>query len=183
MALLKWAPLDIITARSANNKGIRKGDESELAGIASADREDGDHLYNTDNGSFGVPQVQLKASTNKRSNLHSLIGADATEVSITSATPTQVKDIGFIKDSDGFSGNQINIVARIKQTGGGTTTLSMEIDGAPAITLPTTGSASYVVVTGQDDINALAAGFHTLEFYLSNSTNTGDLELLEVWGL
>ncbi len=183
MALLKWAPLDVITARSANNKSIRKGTEAEIAAIDTADAEDGDHLYNTTNGFFGVPQVQLKASTDKRSNLHSLIGADATEVSITSATPTQVKDIGFIKDTDGFSCNQINILARIKQTGGGTTTLTMRVDGGSIEITLTETSSSYVVNTGQYDGNALAAGFHTLEFFLSNSTNTGDLELLEVWGL
>lgn len=183
MALLAWATLDIITARSANNKGIRKGTEAEIAAIPSADRENGDYLYNTTNGFHGVPQVQLDAAADDRSNLHILLGADSNEVSEPSPTPTQVKDIDFIKDQVGFSGNQIIIVARIKQSGGGTTTLSMEVDGSPAITLPTTGSGSYVVVTGTHDISGLSAGYHTLEFFLSNSTNTGDLQLLEVWGL
>ncbi len=182
MVLLAWAPLDIITARSANNKGVRKGDESELAGIPTADREDGDHLYNTDNGSFGVPQVQLKASSDKRSNLHHLIESDATEMSITSAIATLVKDFGFIKDDLGFSCNQISVLARIKQTGGGTTVLTVEIDGVPQTTL-TEVSASYQVNTETYDVSALADGHHTIEFLLSNSTNTGDVELIEVWGL
>ncbi len=184
MALLKWTSGDTITERSANNKGVRKGTEAELAGIASADRENGDHLYNTTNSHFGVPQVQLDASNDKRSNLLTLVGADQTEVSITSATPTQVKDIGFIKDDLGGSFNEINIVARIKQTGGGTTSLVMEVDGLSPdeITLTET-SASYVVNTGTYNSSTLSDGYHTLEFYLSNSTNTGDLELLEVWAI
>ena len=184
MALLKWTLGDIITERSANNKSIRKGTEAELAAIVSADRENGDHLYNTTNGFFGIPQVQLDATADDRSSLHNQLEADATEMSITSATPTLVKDFGFIKDDDGFSCNQITILARLKQTGGGTTTLIMEVDGGPTdeITLTET-SGSYVVNTGQYDASGLSAGHHTLEFYLSNSTNTGDLELIEVWGL
>lgn len=184
MTLLAWATFDIITARSANNKGIRKGNETEIANIASADREAGDMFWNTSNGTFGLPQVQIFPSPDNRGNLIVPLGADANEVSITSVTPTQVKDIGFIKDSKGFSCNQITIIARLKQTDGGVTKLIMEVDGGPTdqITL-TENSASYVVNVGVYNATGLADGYHTLEFYLSNSTDTGDLELLEIWGI
>jgi hypothetical protein len=183
MVLLEWETGDVITKRSANNKGVRKGTEAEIAAIASADRENGDHFWNSTNGFHGVPQIQMDATADDRSNIHHLIGADSTEVSIASATPTQVKDIDFVKNDDGFSCNQINIVTRIKQTGGGTTTATLYINGGTTGQSVTSTSATYEVKTIQYDASALAAGYHTLEIYLSNSTNTGDLQLLEIWGL
>jgi len=189
MVLLKWTTGDTITERSANNKGVRKGTEGELAAIASADREDGDVLWNSTNGQFGVPQIQLDATANDRSNVHILLGADSSDTTITGSTPTQVKDSDFAKDSatefGGFSCNQITIVARIKQTGGGTTTLIMEVDGGPTdeITLTST-STSFELKTGFFDASGLAAGYHTLEFFISNSGGTSaQLQLLEIWGL
>jgi len=48
MALKKWDTGDTITERSANNKGVRKGLESDLVGITTADKEVGDVYYNED---------------------------------------------------------------------------------------------------------------------------------------
>jgi len=189
MALLKWTVGDTITERSANNKGVRKGTEGELAGIVVADREDGDVLWNSTNGQFGVPQIQLDATADDRSNVHILLALDSNEVSIVGSTPTQVKDSDFAKDSGtefgGFTGNQITIVARLKQTGGGTTTLIMEVDGGPTdeITITST-SATFEMKTGFFDASGLAAGYHTLEFFISNAGGTSaQLQLLEIWGL
>jgi hypothetical protein len=183
MVLLAWATFDVITARSANNKGMRKGTESEIAAIPTADQENGSILYNTTNGVFGVPQIVTSAADDERSNLHILLGADANEVSITSPIAAQVKDIEFIKDSNGFSCNQINIVLRLKRTAGGTSIAALWIDGGSTGQSVTSVSATYEVKTIQYDASGLAAGYHTLEIYLSNTTNTADLELLEIWGL
>jgi hypothetical protein len=185
MVLLKWATGDVITEDSANKRGIRKGTEAEIASINVSNRETGDFFFNSTNGELGMPQIQLNATSDKRSNIHMLLGADETVTSITGATPTQVKDISFNKDSLGFSGNQIAVVARIKQTGGGTTSLIMEVDGlAPDEITLTETSTSYVVNSGTYDASGLSAGHHTLRFFLSNSGGTsGQLELLEVFGL
>jgi len=184
MALKKWTTGDTITERFANNVGIRKGTESEIAAIALADREDGDYFWNS---TVGLPQVQTDATNDKRGNLGILLGADSTEVTNTGVTPTLVKDTDFIKCAEGFKGNQITIVAMIKTDNGGTTAhLVVEHDGGPADDLDlTTTSTSYVKVTGTIDITGLSSdAVHTLEFYIyDGSGDTISLKELEVYGI
>src|SRR3990172_5539000 len=115
MTLKKWSPGDTITARSANNKGVRKGITTELDAIATADREIGDHYYDE---TYKNPQVIIDATNNKRGNLKMILGADSNEVSVTGTTPTQRKDISYVKDLNGFSGNIITIIAELKTSDG-----------------------------------------------------------------
>jgi len=119
MVLLKWTTGDTITEISANNKGIRKGTEAEIAGIPTASNELGDITYNS---TEGYVQVQTGgAATDKRGNIMDFIGADSTEVTVVGVTATQVKDLDYIKDAAGFKGNQLTILARIKTSNAGTT--------------------------------------------------------------
>ncbi len=183
MALLKWTTGDTITERSANNKGIRKGTEAEIAAIVSGDREDGDFFYNS---TEGFPQVQTDSVNDKRGNLAALLGADSTETTVTGTTPTQVKDLDYIKDSAGFKGNQLTVVARIKTDNAGTTAhLRVRTDGGGSDDLDlTTTSTSYVIVTGTIDITGKADGHHTIEFYADDGAgDTITVEAVEVWGI
>lgn len=183
MVLIKWTTGDTITEIAANTRGVRKGTEAEIAGVPLASREDGDIFWNS---TEGFPQVQTDATNDYRGNIAVLLGADSTEASVTGITPTEVKNIDYIKDSAGFKGNQITIVARIKTDNGGTTAhLVVEKNGGPADELDlTTTSTSYVTVTGQIDISGDADGVHTLEFYLyDGSGDTCTIKQLEVWGI
>ena len=184
MALLKWTTGDTITERSANNKGIRKGTEAEIAAIVLADRENGDHLWNS-NTKF--PQVQLDATNDYRGNVTCApIGADGTEVSVTGTTPTEKKNLSFIKNTNGLKGNSLTIVAEIKTNDNGTTAhLRVRIDGSGSDSLDlTTTSTSYEIKSGTIDISGLSAGRHTLEFYLDDgSGDTVSLRELEVYGI
>lgn len=184
MVLNKWTTGDTITEIAANNRGIRKGTEAEIAGITSAANEAGDITYNTTHGFLNLQTGG--AATDKRGNIAILLGANSTEIGVTGTTLTQVKDIDYIKDPAGFRGNQITIVARIKTDNGGTTAhLVVEKNGGPTDELDlTTTSTSYVTVTGTIDISADADGVHTLEFYLSDGAgDTCTLKQLEVYGI
>lgn len=183
MALLKWTAGDTITERSANNKGNRKGTEAEIAAIVVADRENGDVFYNS---TTGFPQVQTDATNDKRGNLTILLGADSTEVTHVGVTLTQVKNIDYIKDTVGFKGNQITIVARIKTSNAGTTAhLVVEKNSGPTDELDlTTTSTSFVTVSGTIDISADSDGVHTLEFFINDgSGDTVTFKQLEVHGI
>lgn len=184
MALLKWTSGDTITERSANNKGIRKGTDAEIAAIASADNELGDVVYNSTEGFL---QVQTGGgATDKRGNLNTLLGADSTEVTVVGVTPTQVKDLDYIKDSAGFKGNQLTIVARIKTDNAGTTAhLRVRTDSGGGDDLDlTTTSVSFVIVTGTIDITAKADGYRTIEFFMDDgSGDTVTMDAVEVYGI
>ncbi len=188
MTLKKWTTGDTIAEISANNKSIRKGTTTDLDGIPVASREIGDFTYNETNEN---PQVLIDATNNERGNIKILLGADANEVTVTGTTPTQRKDISFVKDVSGFSGNIITIVAEIKTDDAGTTaTLRVREDGGPTDRLVlTTTSVSYEIKTGFIDIGAgglnLTAGRHTLEFFLEDG-GAGDIMTnreLEVYGI
>jgi len=183
MALKKWTAGDTITERSANNKGVRKGLTSDLDAIVVADREDGDWYYND---TVENPQVETDDTNSKRGNIKYLIGADANEVTVTGATPTERKNISFVKDVVGFSGNVITIVAEIKTTDSGTTAhFRVRIDGGGTDKLDlTTTSTGYVIKTGKFDIRTESAGRHTLEFFMDDGA--GDIitnRELEVYGI
>lgn len=184
MVLNEWETGDTITAILANNRGIRKGTETEIAAIASASNEEGDLTYNSTNG---FPQVQTGgAAVDKRGNIAILLGADSTEVTITGTTSTEVKDTDYIKNSAGFSGNQVTIVARIKTSNAGTTaTLIVKKDsgGAAQLTLTTT-SVTYETVSGVIDISSDADGLRTLEFFINDGAgDTISLKQLEIYGI
>jgi len=184
MALKKWTSGDTITERSANNKGIRKGLFSDLdTGIPTADREDGDLYYNETNENI---EVETDSTNKKRGNIKFLIGADATEVTVTGTTPTEKKNISFIKDVVGFSGNVITIVAEIKTSNAGTTAhFRVRLDGSGSDSLDlTTVSTSFEIKTGKFDIRTEGVGRHTLEFFMDDGT--GDIisnRELEVYGI
>jgi hypothetical protein len=185
MVLNKWTTGDTITEIAANNRGIRKGTEAEIAAIPTASNEIGDVTHNSTNGFL---QVQTAGgASDKRGNIAILLGADSTEVTHVGVTPTQKKDIDFIKSDEGFSGNQITIVAMIKTNNAGTTAhLIVEKDGGPTDELDlTTTSLTYEKVTGQIDISAdTTDAVHTLEFYLQDgSGDTVSLKQLEVYGI
>ena len=183
MALKKWTTGDTITERSANNKSVRKGLTSDLNGISVADREDGDLTYNE---TVENPQVQTDDTNDKRGNIKMVLGADANVVSVTGTTPTEVKNISYLKSPEGFSGNVITIVAELKSSDTGDFAhlrVRQDLGGSDALDL-TTNSATYVTVTGKIDIRAQAAGRHTLEFFLDDGTgDTADNRELEVYGI
>ena len=183
MTLKAWITGDIITAVSANNKGIRKGTTTDLDGIGLSAREIGDISYNE---TVENPQTTIDATNNRRGNLKMLLGADGTEVTVTGTTATQRKDISYIKDISGFSGNVITIVAELKNSVGGTTAhLRVRKDGSGSDSLDlTTNSTTYVIVSGKINIGADAVGRHTLEFYLdSGAGDTATQRDLEVYGI
>jgi len=184
MSLKKWATGDTITERSANNKGIRKGLESDLTGISTADKEVGDGLYNeTEN----CPQFLYAVTGTKRVNLRNYLAADASEVTHIGVTVTQKKDTSFIKSPiDGFAGNRIFIVAEIKTSNAGTTAsfrVRKNSGGSDELILTTT-STSFEIKTGSFDISADANGRITLEFFMDDgSGDTITNRELEVHGV
>ena len=183
MVLNKWSDGDTITEREANNHSIRKGTEAEIAAIVLADREDGDHFYNS---TSEFPQVQTDGTNDKRGNIAILIGADSSETSVTGTTPTQVKALDYIKDTDGFKGNLLRVIARIRTTNSGTTAhLRVRTDGGGSDDLDlTTTSTSYTIVKGTIDITAKADGYRTIEFFGDDGAgHTVYIEAIEVYGI
>jgi hypothetical protein len=183
MVLNKWNSGDTITEREANNHGVRKGTEAEISAILLADREDGDVFWNS---TEGFPQVQTDATNDKRGNLAILLGADSTETTVTGTTPTQVKDLDYIKNSAGFKGNQLTIVARIKTSNAGTTGhLRVRTDGGGSDDLDlTTTSTAYEIKSGTIDITGKADGHRTIEFFGDDGTgHTVTIEAIEVYGI
>jgi len=184
MALKKWLTGDTITERSANNKSIRKGLESDLTGIATADKEVGDGFYNeTEN----CPQFMYLVAGTKRINLRNHLGADATEVTVTGVTATQVKDTSFIKSpTDGFAGNRIFIVAEIKTSNAGSTAsfrVRKNGGGSDELVLTTT-SLTFEIKTGSFEIEADSNGRITLEFFMDDGAgDTITNRELEVYGV
>ncbi len=184
MTLSAWISGDTITARSANNKGIRKGTETEIAAIVTADRETGNFFFNE---TTGFPQIQTNSASDKRGNLAILLGADSTEVTITGITATQVKDLDYIKNTAGFKGNQITIVARIKTDNAGSTAhLIVKKDGSGTTSLDlTTTSTSFETVSGVIDISSDSDGLRTLEFFINDggASDVITFKQLEVYGI
>ena len=189
MTLKNWTTGDIITEISANNKSVRKGTTSDLDGILLASREDGDVTYNE---TVQNPQIQIDATNDQRGNLKMLMAADSTVVSVTGTTPVERKNMDFVKDISGFSGNIITIVAEIKTSNAGTTASLRvrENGGGTDRLILTTNSATYEIKTGIIDIRtvggtpALADGRHTLEFFLDDGAgDTMDNRMLEVYGI
>ena len=184
MTLKKWSPGDTITARSANNKGNRKGTTSELDAIVTADRENGDLYFDE---TYRNLQITIDATNNKRGNLKILLGADANEVTVTGTTPTQRKDISYVKDLNGFSGNVITIIAELKTSDatGGPASFRVRKDGSGSDSLIlTTNSATYEIKVGTIDISADAVGRHTLEFFMDDEAgDTITNRELEVYGI
>ena len=185
MALLKWTSGDTITERSANNKGIRKGTEGEISCIATADNEQGDFVFNT---TTGFPQVQTGgAGVDKRGNIAILIGADSTLVTVQGTSATETKDLDYIKDTAGFKGNQLTIVARVKTSNGGSTAhLRVRTCSACSDDLDlTTTSTSFEVKTGVIDITGKGDGYRTIEFFMEDggACHTMSMDALEVYGI
>ncbi len=183
MALVKWSAGDIISAREANDFGIRKGSESDIAGIPSADAEDGSILYNT---TSQCPQVYITASADERGSLLCYIGADSNEVTQTGVTPLEVKSLSYIKDVDGFKGQFLRIIAELKSSDASDFAhLRVRTDGGGGDDLDlTTNSTTEVILTGTIDISGKSLGRHTIEFFIDDGTgDTVTQRELEVWGL
>ena len=184
MALKDWSVGDTITKRSANNKGIRKGLEADITGIATADKEIGDHFYNeTEN----CPQAIYLVTGTKRINLRNYLVADATEVTVTGDTATEVKNTSFVKSpTDGFAGNRIFIVAELKTDNAGTTAsfrVRKNGGGSDELVLTTT-SITEEIKTGSFDIEPDPNGRITLEFFMEDgSGDTITNRELEVYGV
>ena len=185
MVLEKWTTGDPIDEIPANNRGIRKGTESDLAAIATAANAEGDVTYNS---TTGFPNVQTGGgATDKRGNLTCApIVADDTEVTHTGTTPTEKKNFAYFKNTAGLKGNQLTIVAEIKTDNVGTTAhLRVRTDGGGGDDLDlTTTSATYVVVSGTIDISAKADGRRTVEIFLNDgSGDTISQRLIEVYAI
>lgn len=185
MTIKSWGTGDTITARSANNKGIRKGTTTDRDALVDADLELGDEFFNETEECL---QILIKKSPNKWQSVRTLLAADSTEVSIQGTTPTQVKDLDYIKDlTGGYTGNIIFVVARLRNSNSGNNaTLIVEKDGGPTDEITqTTASTSYVTVSGTIDISADAEGLRTLEFFLNSGAapDTAFLKQLEIYGV
>jgi len=184
MALKKWLTGDTITERSANNKGVRKGLEADITGIAAVDKEVGDLYYNE---TEFCHQSLFAVTGTKRTNIRTYLAADATEVTQLGTTPTQKKNTSFIKDPvGGFAGNRIFIVAELKSSDTGDFAhfrVRKNLSGTDTLDL-TTNSTTYVIVKGSFDISADAVGRITLEFFLDDGVgDTASNRELEVYGV
>jgi len=188
MALKKWTSGDTITEREANDFSIRKGLESDLAtGIPAADREIGSILYNE---TLENPQVYIDATNDERGNLKMILGADGNEVTVLGTTPTERKNISFVKNANGFSGNIITVVCELKSSDTGDLAhVRVREDGGSTDRLDlSTNSSTFVILTGTIDIGNgglnLSAGRHTLEFFFDDGTgDTVTNRELEVYGI
>lgn len=185
MTLDKWTDNDIITEVNANKRGIRRGTTTDRDALASGVLSVGDSFFNETEECM---QILIKKGPDKWQSLRTLLGADSTEVSIQGTTPTQVKDLDYIKDiTGGFPGNVVFISARLKNSNGGNNaTLIVERDGGPTdeITL-ITSSTSYVNVSGTIDISGDGEGLRTLEFFINSggAPDTASLKQLEIYGV
>ena len=185
MALLKWTSGDTITARSANNKGIRKGTECEIGCIASADNEAGDILYNTCSG-FHQTQAGGGACDFRGNLTTGPLVADCSQVTVCGNTPTEVKNFSYIKDPCGFNGNQLTIVATLKTDNAGSCAhMRIRTCGSCCDDLDlTTTSVTCVVVTGIIDITGKSDGIRTLEVFLDDGPcDIVTQTLFEVYGI
>lgn len=185
MVLNKWTTGDTITEIAANNRGIRKGTEAEIAAIPAASNQEGDITYNS---TEGFVQVQTgDGATDKRGNLTCApIVADDTEVTVTGSTPTEKKNFAYFKNSSGMKGNQLTIIAEIKTDNVGTTAhFRVRTDGGGSDDLDlTTTSATYEVVSGTIDITGKADGRRTVEFFMDDGAgDTISHRLLEVYAI
>lgn len=197
MVLDLWETGDVIAQIPANNRGIRKGTTADLDAIPANEREEGIFLYNTTDN---MPQVLIDNTNNLRSNLQILLGADATEMSITGVTSTQVKDLDFIISDDpddginlGFAGNYINIVAMLKTNNAGNPAnlrIRFDADGTDRLVLSTI-STSYTRLQGSINIGPSGVNLtrtdttckHTLKAFLDDgSGETATLGVFEVYG-
>ena len=181
MALNKWTSGDVITEREANNHGIRKGTNSDIGGISSANLEEGDHLYNS---TYKYSQVLTDKSNSKFLKGNHLLGADAIEVTSTSSSATKVKELPFIIDPIAFDGTQLQIVAKIKRSASNSVEVEFRIDEGTTnqLILSPTGT-SYSIKSGTIDISGLSDGEHSVDIYIdSDGSTTVSLELIEIWG-
>lgn len=98
------------------------------------------------------------------------LAADATEESVFGDTPTQVKDMSFIKGIFNTALLTIEIelktdnaanpaICRVRHDGLGTDDLVLQ-----------TSSTSYVILSGTIDAGAFSTGRHTLEFFLEDGS-------------
>ncbi len=183
MTIKKWSAGDTITARSANNKGIRKGTTADRDAIVAADLEPGDLFYNED-----VEQMQMLISEGPnvwKSLPKALIFADETEVTVVGTTATKVKEGGFIKSNTTIEGTKLSVAVRIKTDNGGTTgTVRVRTDGGGGddLTLTTT-SVTFELKTGTIDITAKSnEARHTIEFYMDDGVgDTITMDTTEVY--
>jgi len=185
MTLDSWTTGDVITEININKRGIRRGTTTDRDAIPAGSLDVGDHFFNE---TEQCTQILIKESPNKWQSVRTLIGADSNEVSVLGTTPTQVKDIDWIKEpTGGFPGNILFIVARIKTDDGGTTAhFIVEKDGGPTDELDlVTTSTSFETKVGTIDVSADANGVRTLEFFLNDggAGDTCSLKQLEVYGI
>jgi len=108
------------------------------------------------------------------------LAADATEESILGDTPTQVKDMSFIKEA--FNANELTIEIDLKTdnaTNPAICRVRLDGSGSDSLVLQTT-STGFIVLDGTIDVSLLSAGRHTLEFYLEDGAGE-TATLRETW--
>lgn len=98
------------------------------------------------------------------------LAADATEESVLGTTPTQVKDMSFIKGV--FNAALLTVEIELK-TDNATNPAHCRVrhDGLGSDDLDlTTSSLTYVVLSGTIDVSGFTLGRHTLEFLLDDGS-------------
>ncbi|MEM5829866.1 MAG: hypothetical protein QXU15_03930, partial [Candidatus Aenigmatarchaeota archaeon] len=118
----------------------------------------------------------------KIKGLRIFYAGDETEVSTTSTQYVLKKHFTAIFDSQyGIKPSYVNVIARLKNTGGYTTSLNITMEGCTGITLTTT-STSYTLVKGTLNTNC-GDGIYPTKIYLmtSNSAGTAYNDIIEFY--
>jgi len=134
------------------------------------------------NGNIEINDAQA-TGTYKILGKRNFYAGDETQVSSTSTSPEPKKQFTSVLDSlYGIKPRYINVIARIWNSGGYTTTLNVTLEGC-AGTILTTTSTSPTAVRGSINVAGCSDGLYTTKVYLStnNSAGTAYNDLIEFY--
>jgi hypothetical protein len=124
------------------------------------------------NGNIEINDAQA-TGTYKILGKRNFYAGDETQISSTSTSPEPKKQFTSVLDSlYGIKPRYINVIARIWNSGGYTTTLNVTLEGC-AGTILTTTSTSPTAVRGSINVAGCGDGLYTTKVYLSTSNSLG----------
>jgi hypothetical protein len=124
------------------------------------------------NGDIEINDAQA-TGTYKILGKRNFYAGDETQISSTSTSPEPKKQFTSVLDSlYGIKPRYINVIARIWNSGGYTTTLNVTLEGC-AGTILTTTSTSPTAVRGSINVAGCSDGLYTTKVYLSTSNSAG----------